>query len=262
MEAVDRYCPICGGNTSFQVLHNSSHAVLYGSSHAELHNSSHAKLYDSSHAVLYGSSHAELYGSSYAELYGSSYAELYDSSHAMLHHSSHAVLYGSSHAELHNSSHAVLHDSSHAKTLSPYALIVVRSRDASGVGNIVGDKPISPGDWLSLCGVSVIRGYAMLYKSVLPDLTTRNGVSFKPKTRHVAPDWDSEFEGECGKGIHYSPSVGQARLFRDEGVYVACRVKVSDIASLPAFAEYPDKIRAKGGYALYRVDENGKEIKE
>ena len=49
-------------------------------------------------------------------------------------------------------------------------------------------------------------------------------------------------------------------MFRDEGTYVACEVNVADMAGLPAFAEYPDKIRAKGGRALYQVDGEGKRI--
>lgn len=44
------------------------------------------------------------------------------------------------------------------------------------------------------------------------------------------------------------------------GHYIACRVKVSDLANLPAFADYPDKIRGKGGYALYEVDKDGKKL--
>ncbi len=56
-------------------------------------------------------------------------------------------------------------------------------------------------------------------------------------------------------------TVAQAKAFRDEEVYIACRVKVPDMADLPAFAQYPDKIRAKGGYALYQVDADGNRIK-
>ena len=253
-------------DSSHAELRGSSHAELRDSSHAKLRDSSHAKLWDSSHAELRGSSHAELRGSSHAKLWdsshaelrGSSHAELRDSSHAKLWDSSHAELWDSSHAELRGSSHAELWDSSHAKSSSPYVTMIIKSSAAKAKGStIIGNSIITAMEWLEKCGVIVARGHAILFKSVNKDFTTRNGISFKPHTKHEAPDWDDDFKEECGKGIHYSPTVAQARQFRDEGVFVACKVKVSDMADLPAFAQYPDKIRAKGGYTLYEVDEKG-----
>ena len=70
------------------------------------------------------------------------------------------------------------------------------------------------------------------------------------------------FTNECGQGLHLSPSIQQAISFNDAGVYLACRVKLSDIASLPAFARYPDKIRVRACTPLYRVDKEGNKIKE
>jgi hypothetical protein len=155
----------------------------------------------------------------------------------------------------------VARESSHVEATSPYANITAKSHDAKlHGGNIIGNKIIPATQWLAKCGVPIKRGYVTLYKSTKIDFTTRNGVSFKPKTYHAATDWNPSFKDECGAGIHYCPTVAQARTFRDDGVYIACKVKVSDLADLPAFAEYPDKIRGKGGYAMYRVDENGKRI--
>ena len=168
----------------------------------------------------------------------------------------------SSHVVARGSSHVVAWGSSHVVANSPYTTITVKSQVSKIQGGIIiGNNVIPAQQWLEKCGVAINRGYAILFKSVNKDFTTRNGVSFKLRTRHEAPDWDATYTGECGKGIHYSPTVAQAKTFRDEGVYVACKVKVSDMADLPAFAEYPDKIRAKGGKALYEVDENGKRKK-
>ncbi len=171
----------------------------------------------------------------------------------VLKENSHAVLWGNSHAELWGNSHAV--------GRSPYTTGIIKSETAKMQGgNIHGTQIIPARQWLEKCGVEIKRDYVILFKSVKKDFTTNNNISFKPRTRHIAPDWDANFKEECGKGIHYCPTVAQARYFRDEGVYIACRVKVSDMASLPAYARYPDKIRAKGGYALYRVNENGEKI--
>ncbi len=149
-------------------------------------------------------------------------------------------------------------ENSHVVASSPYSTTTVNSKYAKvRGGTIIGQTIIPALQWLEKCGVEVRRGYAILFKSVNKDFTTRNGISFLPHTKHEAPDWDATFTEECGKGIHYCPTVAQAKTFRDVGVYVACKVKVSDMADLPAFAEYPDKIRAKGGYTMYEVNENG-----
>jgi hypothetical protein len=156
-------------------------------------------------------------------------------------------------------SHAVLRENSHAEGNSPYSTMIIKNKEATAQGgNILGDKIIPAIQWLEKCGVKVSKQKTcILFKSVKTDYTTRNNVSFKPRTLHEALDWDADFKGECGAGIHYCPTVAQARKFRDDGVYIACKINVNDLAALPAFAEYPDKIRGKGGYSLYEVDENG-----
>jgi hypothetical protein len=183
--------------------------------------------------------------------WGSSHVEARESSHVEARGSSHVVAWGSSHVEA--------GESSHVEATSPYVTTIIKSNNSKVQGGtIIGYDIIPAIQWLDKCGIKVNKGYAILYKSTHKDFTTQNGISFKPRTKHEAPDWDVNFTSECGKGIHYSPTVAQAKTFRDEGVYVTCRVKVSDMADLPAFAEYPDKIRAKGGYTLYEVDGNGK----
>jgi len=288
-----RYCNICHKACEYQILINedeaelwgnshallwgNSHALLWGNSHAllrdnshaELRENSHALLRDNSHAELQENSHAELRENSHAELRENSHAELWGNSHALLRDNSHALLRDNSHAELRENSHALLRDNSHAvlwgnshaKGNSPYSTGIIKSPEAKMQGgNIHGNKVIPAREWLEKCGVEVKRGYAILFKSVKKDFTTQNNITFKPRTKHEAPDWDINFKEECGKGIHYCPTVAQCRLFRDEGVYMACRVKVSDMADLPAYANYPDKIRAKSGYTLYRVNENGEKL--
>ena len=63
-----------------------------------------------------------------------------------------------------------------------------------------------------------------------------------------------------GCGLHLSPTIRQAMSFHDEGTYLACRVNLRDIANLPAYAEYPDKIRVRACIPLYQVDIEGKKI--
>jgi hypothetical protein len=78
----------------------------------------------------------------------------------------------------------------------------------------------------------------------------------------VCPDWDADSKDECGHGLHLSPTVQQAMSFNDSGVYLACHVKVADMSSLPAFAQYPDKIRVRACIPLYQVDKEGNKLEE
>jgi hypothetical protein len=222
-----RYCNYCGIEVDFSKHRGNSHAELWGNSHAEL--------WENSHAELRGNSHAELWGNS------------------------HAVLWGNSHAVLWGNSHAVLRENSHAQCKSPYACGILKSITAQCSGRSVGSKPIAPKAYLLSCGVPVKNQYVILYKSVRPNGTSHQtcNVRYDIGKPTVAPDWAPKYKEECGKGLHLSPTIQQARSFNDSGLYLACRVNIKDIAPLPAFAGMPDKIRVRACVPLYKVDKDG-----
>ena len=233
-----RYCNLCNKKVDFveylntlnTVLQNNSHAVLRGNSHAELQNNSHAVLWDNSHAVLWDNSHAELWGNS--------------------------------HAELQNNSHAVLRDNSHAQCNSPYACAILKSTTSQCRGRHIGDKSLTPKEYLKNCGIEIKNQFVILYKSVKSDFCSYkiDDIKYIIGKETIAPDWDKNVTIECGKGLHLSPTIQQARLFNDGGLYLACRVKLSDIANLPAYSEYPDKIRVRACMPLYQVDKDGNKL--
>jgi hypothetical protein len=251
-------------------LRGNSHAELWGNSHAELWGNSHAELRENSHAVLWENSHAVLWENSHAVLRGNSHAELRENSHAVLWENSHAVLRGNSHAELRENSHAVLRGNSHAvlwgnshaQCKSPYACGILKFIASSCTGRHIGDKPIKPEEYLQSCGIEIKRKAVILYKSVTKDFTDHKTgqIKYLIGKEVVCPDWDADFKGECGYGLHLSPTIQQAISFNDSGTYLACRVKVANISSLPAFAEYPDKIRVKTCKPLYQVDKEGNKL--
>jgi hypothetical protein len=243
-----KYCNYCGMEVEFTEYKGDEYAVLWGNSHAVLWGNSHAVLWGNSHAVLWENSHAVLWGNSHAVLWENSHAELWENSHA--------VLRGNSHAELRGNSHA--------QCKSPYACGILKSIASQCTGNHIGDKSISPREYLKRCTVQIKGQYAILYKSVRPNLTNgRNGLfQYQIGVEVIALDWDADYKEECGKGLHLSPTAKQAASFYDSQTYLACKVKIKDIASLPAFAEYPDKIRVRACTPLYRCDIEGKEIKE
>ena len=175
-----------------------------------------------------------------------------------------AVLRGNSHAVLRENSHAELLGNSHAECRSPYACGILKSIAAECIGRSIGDKPIPPKVYLKSCGVKINKGLVLLYKSTRPDGSSYNTstVKYVIGVETVAPDWDPDFKDECGKGLHLSPTIQQAASFDDSDCYFACSVKVEDIAPLPPYAQYPDKIRVRACTPLYLVNNQGEKITE
>jgi hypothetical protein len=180
----------------------------------------------------------------------------------VLRENSHAELRENSHAELRENSHALLWENSHAQCNSPYACSILKSVTASASGRHIGDKPLTAKQYLDSTGVKITKGEAILFKSVRANFCNgRDGKTLYIIGQEIsAPDWDANSKDECGKGLHLSPTAKQAASFYDNTTYLACRVKIEDIAALPAFAQYPDKIRVRACTPLYQCDIDGNEI--
>lgn len=168
-----------------------------------------------------------------------------------------------SHVEAWGQSHVVAWEQSHVVAISPHVSILAKSKDAMLTGGyILGDKVLTAKEWLSACSVKIKNGKVILYKRIGEDWVSQKDVSYKVGEITAAPDWDATSKEECGRGLHFCPTVAQTIRFRDNGIFIACEVDVKDIASLPAFAEYPDKIRARACKVLYQVDEEGNKIEK
>jgi len=90
------------------------------------------------------------------------------------------------------------------------------------------------------------NNYLILYKSVNPKNNTdfyTGGVKYDIGKTVIAPDWDSKYTGECGKGLHLSPTPFMALQFNN-GKVLKCRVKKSDCRMIKN-PTYPTKIRCK-----------------
>jgi predicted aspartyl protease len=95
----------------------------------------------------------------------------------------------------------------------------------------------------------------ILYKSVNPD----NSNDFKTGTIKYeigktveAPDWDSKYTKECGRGLHLSPTPFFALKF-NVGKVLRCRAKRSHCKTV-SYPQYPEKIRCKKVEVLSEVD--------
>ena len=231
------HCLRCGQTTMFEIVVGTSTFAAWGSAHV----------------VARGSAHVEARDSAHVEAWGSAHVVARDSAHVVARDSAHVVARDSAHVEAWGSAHV---------EAGPYVSILQRSSTVSCRGGTrLGHKPLSSTAWLAANGVSASRGFVTLYKRTEPrTYHTCNGVNYVPGRKVVAPDWDRKFGGECGSGLHFCATAKATKRFRDKGVFVACRVAVKDIATLPAFSQYPDKIRARACKVLYECDEDGKKV--
>ena len=99
--------------------------------------------------------------------------------------------------------------------------------------------------WADYCGLDVVDGHVELHKPGCADGTGGTGrpVTYAVGVETVAPDWDRTYAGQCGRGLHLSPSPSQAGGYCPGAVAVlACRVALADIAAPEACL---DKGRAR-----------------
>lgn len=107
-------------------------------------------------------------------------------------------------------------------------------------------EPSDPFAWCEYHGVTVIDEIATLYKAVDDRYTTGRGTDYTPGSLPVADDWVDDHE--CGGGLHFSPSPGEARVYHPEATrYVAVGVAVDTlrpiVGSTPK-AKAPRVVRA------------------
>ena len=115
-------------------------------------------------------------------------------------------------------------------------------------------------EWCDYYGVKVEKGIAILYKALNEDFTAPQGMSYKPGTVPVAPDWDGGKQ-ECGGGLHFSPTPGMARAFHPGALkYVGCPVALKDIVVHPD-GQNPEKVKAKKCVGpVWECNEDGEKI--
>jgi hypothetical protein len=85
--------------------------------------------------------------------------------------------------------------------------------------------------------------FIILYHSVRDNWTDHytGTISYEPGRIAEAPDWDENFTGECGHGLHMAATPLLAFYF-NEGKVVKCRVKVADCRTVKV-PLFPYKVR-------------------
>ena len=112
--------------------------------------------------------------------------------------------------------------------------------------------------WCDYYGITVSRGFAVLYKGVNAEFISDHGTSYAPGSKPAAPDWNDR--NECGGGLHFSPSPHLTRVYCDPARFVAVKVKVSELVPIGTEGS-SDKVKAPRCAVLYECDEDGNEIR-
>jgi hypothetical protein len=121
-------------------------------------------------------------------------------------------------------------------------------------------RPRTAEEWCAYYGVPLNNGIAVLYKAVDEKFESYHGTSYRPGSEPRAPDWDGG-DQECGGGLHFSPRPTFALPApTDDMRFVACPVRVEDIAFHPN-GIYPDKVKAAGVCGpVFEVREDGSPV--
>ena len=192
---------------------------------------------------------------------GSSRVEARESSHVVAQGSSHVVAQGSSHVEAWGSSHVVAWGSSHVEASKYVSVHKQPSHRGKINGGVIIDVPdvfaMSAAEWCDYYGVTVSRGFALLYKALDNDLSTpharRRNLVYTVGAKVTAPDWDSR--QEYGNGLHACPSPAIALPYNPEATrFVQVKAKLAELVILG------DKVKCSSLRVVAEVDRYGEPI--
>ena len=227
-----------------------------------------------SSVVAWGNSSVEAWGNSSIEARGNSSVVAWENSSVVARGNSSVVAWENSSVVARENSSVVARGNVFVRLFSALKIkasahvVIMRhgkSRSPEGGRVLEANRPSTPTDWCDHYGVAVENGIATLYKAVDEDFSTDRarsvGISYAPGQAPVAPDWDGG-ERECGGGLHASPHPKMALEFNAGKHFIACPVRLEDIAVHPD-GNYPQKVKFKGCAApCYEVDRDGKPISE
>ena len=172
--------------------------------------------------------------SGYWRAHGSASVRAYDSASVTASDSASVWAYDSASVWAHGSASVTASDSA-----SVWASALVPVHDHGPSVTISGGIPISvrritdPKAWCEFHGLTVERGKVTVFKAVESDWrggTKVDGITYAPGDKPEAPDWAKN--AHCGAGLHFvaRPWEGDRYLNAAPAHYVACVVRLSEMA--------------------------------
>ena len=246
MKAIEEsFYPICRGENEFEIS---------GSAQVRASGSAQVRAYGSAQVTAYGSAQVTAYGSAQVMAYDSAQVTAYDSAQVRAYDSAQVTAYGSAQVRAYGSAQV---------RASKYVAVTT---DGAFRGTVAGGTrieipPVKTAlEWCEFYGAPIHRGVVVLYKAVGDDWKPSRDIAYVPGTKPSAPDWDGGKQ-ECGGGLHFCATPVHALSYKQDAThFIACPVKVSEIAvHFPA--QYPDKVKAPRVYrACYEVDIDGNRV--
>jgi len=114
--------------------------------------------------------------------------------------------------------------------------------------------------WADYHDVEAVDGEVIVYKAVDNDLRSGRGFLYPIGDTVTCPDWKPS--GDCGNGLHFSPSPHQAQAYFSEATrFLKCAVPVADLAVIDGNDRFTTpKLKAKTARVIAEVDVHGREI--
>ena len=180
-----------------------------------------------------GGSTVWAYDGSTVTAYDGSTVRAYDGSTVTARDGSTVTAYDGSTVTARGGSTVTAYDGS-TVTAGSRVAVHLHSGMASIAGGVIIDhtkEPASAAEWCAWHDVPVTDGIATLYKAVNDSWTTDRGVDYSPGATPEAPDWEPD--GECGGGLHFSPTPVQASAyFMSATRFVEVGVRVDELSPI------------------------------
>jgi hypothetical protein len=241
VELYDHSQARCYDNSQI-ILHVNSEASLWGNARCILYDYSFVHMCsNSNYAALFQHSRARMHHKSKAELFDNSEAYLYMESEAICHDSTKVEMYDSSKAKLYDFSIATIynHTSTNIDKLSPLAQII----------NI--NYPSDIKTWCLMKNIAINNNKIILFKAVNIDYTDffTGKLKYEIGKEIVDPEWDPNYNQECGKGLHFSNSESWLRLYiskdHDNFKILKVEVDINDCKCIPGVIYFTNQIKAR-----------------
>ena len=172
--------------------------TTWGSAHVEARGSAHVEAWESAHVEAWESAHVEAWGNALLRILNDNVQlKIYQQVVAIAQECSPKILHQDQSTQLLRTVKA-LHD----------------------LNSFLAIKEIKPTD-----------GKVTLYKYVRDNFKDHYSgtLNYEPGNRVTEPEWDPNPERQCGKGLHLSASLQDARRYNSSGRAIACEVALEDI---------------------------------
>ena len=224
----------------------SAHVLAKGNAHVMARESAYVEAWGNAHVVAWESAYVVAKESVHVVAWGSAYVVAWESAYVVAKESAHVVAWESAYVEAKGNAHVVAWGNALLRILNSevqlqiYQQVVAIAQDCSPkilhqdqtaqLLNTI--KAIhNHGSFIAIKNLSVIDSKITLFKYVRDDFKDHYSgtLNYEPGNVVYEPNWDPDPERQCGRGLHLSASLDDARRYHSSGRAIACEVDLDDI---------------------------------